>query len=518
MQRDTPPFEHAVQFLAGQIRAARRNHRERLPPLRELAAGARVSQTTMIKAVALYRAQRVLLVSRGRGIRVAPGNRGRYPLDPPSAEPCPRRKWRRIARTIQRDTIAGRYAPGAPLPPPKRLAATYHVCYRTVRKALQALVDDGVLVEDKRAFRVPAITRPDRRANTIVLVARGDSFGEPSLVTSRTQDHLRFLEDACSRAGVRLDVVACHYILRELQGIEILQAMLADQSRADTILGFMVWTAAITEEYLRLVLELLGTSGKPVAILDEDKGTALDGVCGRTLHYTMAIGEQPGRDMARYLLRLGHRDIAFVTSSFSSVHSRARLQGLRREYTAAGFPDAVRPITALRPEKQPWTESPADDQNALLEMLVPRYVERTQGRFSVRERMAVLMSQELSIARRMQRRRDALFPALEALMRDTKVTAWVGNSDTDALVALDFLRLSGIAVPGRISVAGFDDSYEAFAQKLTSYNFNGSAYVNAMLESVLRPGRWDSRKTTQPIAIDGRIVQRASVAEAAGAR
>jgi DNA-binding LacI/PurR family transcriptional regulator len=128
--------------------------------------------------------------------------------------------------------------------------------------------------------------------------------------------------------------------------------------------------------------------------------------------------------------------------------------------------------------------------------------------------MAVRMAHELSSARRLQRRRDALFPALETLATDTRVTAWVGNSDTDALVALDFLRLSDIPVPGRISVAGFDDSYEAFAQKLTSYNFNGSAYVNAMLEYVLRPRRWDSRNAVRPTTLDGRIVQRASVAGA----
>ena len=65
------------------------------------------------------------------------------------------------------------------------------------------------------------------------------------------------------------------------------------------------------------------------------------------------------------------------------------------------------------------------------------------------------------------------------------VTAWVVENDQLAFVVLEVLRSRGVRVPERISVVGFDDEPDAFGVGLTTYNYNVSAYVDAMVDYIL---------------------------------
>ena len=506
----------ALDHLASEVRAARSRNDLRVPPLPRLASGARVSQTTMVKALARFREQGVVTVSRGRGVRVAPV------ADIP-APPGPVRsvwvgpKWRRLAGVIRADIATGRYASEGSLPSAKELAVRHDVCGRTLRKALALLAAEGVIEERRRGHGVAAV-RHGGSGNTVVLVLRGDSFGEPSIMSPRSRDNLRELEGACSRSGARLEIVTCYYIMYDLQGIDHIRRILGDPSLRADILGFMVWTMGLEQGYLRRLLEVVEGARLPVAVLDETDAAGSMGFAPgeRTRMFVTAMSTTPGRVMARYLHRLGHRHVAFIADSPLASWARARWQGMVREYEAMQAPGGVRLLVPGHARAPTPVEALTTDRDKVLEMLVPRYIERTQGEFSVRERIAVRIAEEITEARSIQNARDQLFPALEGLVRDEAVTAWVGASDSEALACLDFLRLNGIAVPGRISVAGFDDGYPAFSQKLTSYNFNGRAYMHAMLDYVLRPAAPGDRRPAGPVEFEGYVSERATVGRVAG--
>jgi DNA-binding LacI/PurR family transcriptional regulator len=109
--------------------------------------------------------------------------------------------------------------------------------------------------------------------------------------------------------------------------------------------------------------------------------------------------------------------------------------------------------------------------------------------------------------------RPMLQPLFEQALQSPGITAWVGANDTVSSWALRFLHRARVPVPSRISIMGFDDSEEAFRQNLTSYNWNASGVMAAMVSHIVdwRPSRSRSAPK-QPVEIEGFVTDRGSVA------
>jgi DNA-binding LacI/PurR family transcriptional regulator len=94
---------------------------------------------------------------------------------------------------------------------------------------------------------------------------------------------------------------------------------------------------------------------------------------------------------------------------------------------------------------------------------------------------------------------------------DKKCSAWVCANDIVAVLALQFLERRKIRIPERISLLGFDDSDFASKLLITSYNFNMSGAMNAILNFILkRPG--GSYPERRIIPIEGFFIPRKSTA------
>jgi DNA-binding LacI/PurR family transcriptional regulator len=107
--------------------------------------------------------------------------------------------------------------------------------------------------------------------------------------------------------------------------------------------------------------------------------------------------------------------------------------------------------------------------------------------------------------------REHVEPLFARALRDRDITAWVISNDLTALSALGFLRSRRRRVPQEISVLGFDDIYEAFSAKMTSYSFNLPALMHAMLSYVLRPSSFRGKAThDSPFEVEGFVSQRGS--------
>jgi DNA-binding LacI/PurR family transcriptional regulator len=72
-------------------------------------------------------------------------------------------------------------------------------------------------------------------------------------------------------------------------------------------------------------------------------------------------------------------------------------------------------------------------------------------------------------------------------------------------MALDFLKRFS---QRKISIIGFDDTFEAFRCGLTSYNFNIQALVQLMLNHVVNPSNLIVSKRTRAVEIEGMLVER----------
>lgn len=504
MRFQTPAAHRARAYLQRVVEQARARGEERLPSTAALADAAGVSVVTMHRAVAALRRSGTIVTGPGRaGIRLRPAPEA-LPDDSPPVR-FPRGKAERVRRRLMADLSSGHLPPDTPLPPVKTLAPRYGLCRQTMGRVLRELATDGYIELDPAGYRPPS-PRRSRLGTTLVLVAPafGASLFEP---TVRTVDHLRQLDRACARHGLRLRIVSYVDIINRPPS-----AILAGARERTEVLGFAVWTVGMSSrERAHRTVRRLGRTGKPVAVLDENgamgEAPVRSGDTNR-LVLRMAMEPHAGREVGRYLLRLGHRRVAFFGPECP------RLRGLASEFDAAGYPDGVKRYTS----------------DELLDAVDDRLVNRAQRvvEQTLREYLpdgdadGPALEELRDLRRRLRmvldetRVRARYRAAFEEAYGAAGHTAWVGYNDTVALAALSFLRSKRCPVPARISVIGFDNSVGAVFRGLTSYDFGGMAAAQRMVAFVVGDGTTPAATRARCQAVSetcpGQVVERNSSA------
>jgi DNA-binding LacI/PurR family transcriptional regulator len=106
-----------------------------------------------------------------------------------------------------------------------------------------------------------------------------------------------------------------------------------------------------------------------------------------------------------------------------------------------------------------------------------------------------------------------LQPMFERALADTTITAWVCATDSIATQALAFLENRDIAVPGRISLVGFDNSPLSTMYGLTSYDFDQQNLFNhAISFAIGRRGSAESPGTA--VECPGTLIERQTTGKA----
>ncbi|MBD3240666.1 MAG: GntR family transcriptional regulator [Chitinivibrionales bacterium] len=480
MTGQSSQYRKALAHVESLLQALPSSPHARLPTITAMARSAGVAGATMAKAVASLRDEGRLIAKPGAGIY-------RAPLSPPApsrsvSSPPLRARWRSAAAQIETDLLYGRLSETGPFPSAKELQARCGVSYRTLRKALEYLQERGVLTREGGRFR-PAQSAATR-TGTIVLVLRGNRSGRLAVLTPYTQDMVRSLEHECGRRSVTLAVVTCYYEGQSFLGSARLRQAIMATHGSSSLLGFVFLTMGLESQagYIRDVLEMLAGFGAPVAVQADSANAVRIPRRGRRPLRSFALGDEAdaGAAVGRYLLRLGHRHIAFLSTVHRNAWSRARLTGLHRSVESE--PDASIFAATLD------TYGPAVHTNILprdmrdsLGSLLPAGIDPTgisEGEFDT----------VLAAARQVSRSyhmREALAPLAQSCLRRNEITAWVTANDEHALHCLDLLERRHVAVPQRISVVGFDDSLEALDRQLTSYSFDVRTLGRAMVDHVL---------------------------------
>lgn len=493
MRVNSPAVERAIEHLRPLLSDSAGTPARRLPPIRDLAALAGVSYVSMWRAVRHLRERGILSTNHRNGTRLAAGVEisalGTVvgPLVPTSAHT----QWQVIARRIERSLVNAVYPPGSSLPSPKELSRLMGAGATTVRRALQWLAEEGWLEVSRRSYHV-AVRPASRRGGTVVVVARGDSDGRPMFQTIRSQDQFRYLEQVCARSGVTPAVVTFGTEGRILQIPKEVEGVFAAQSgSAVSVLGIVLWTMGlhsgkavddITQQCLR--------SGHRVAILDEtgDYGIgALAGGRGRV--FRLACTQRSGQLMGHYLLENGHRVVAYISPVHAIGWSRQRLRGLE---DAFGLAQGGR-VLACTVDGTYSSLGTAVSIESRLNTLLDGCLQDRSEEGQLLSRALHSSRESINSAVRREAVHELLTPLVRAALDDHDVTAWVAASDGFALDCMGLLRARGMAVPGLVSLAGFDDTHEAFQHGLTSYNFNAPAVLHAMLQHLLGSTNWRDR-------------------------
>ncbi|MBD3241282.1 MAG: GntR family transcriptional regulator [Chitinivibrionales bacterium] len=504
------PAVHRAQAHLRQLLSSLQNG-EHLPPLRSLARDAGVSYATMQAAVKALHEQRALTVRHGSGI-VAGGCSNRQPPSAPREQLPPLPRWQSTARALREAILTGHYPQGSVLPSQKQLRLSLGVGQKTLARALRRLWHEGIVYPHGRTFGVTRLSAGPG-AGTVVLILRGGPDGEVVFPSARSRENLRSLEIACAQAAVRLALVTSRPGEPSLCYPAGHDGVL--EGRMGAVIGYLVWSTALSPRWLEGLAAMLRRSGKPIVLFDEGGPSGLAGMLGqRCRRYMAACGETAGRQMANYLLSIGHRRLLYLSYDPEVIWSTLRFAGMRDAV------QGVRDARLLRCSARGERTGPIDDSapRKLREFLRDLHDRRDRKRFALVLRTLDRHAEDLRVFHTRACRREQFTPLLQSaleLSRREQVTAWIAENDELALAALEHVRGAGLTVPRQLSIAGFDDSEEAHVTGLTSYNFNGSAYVHAMLSAVLG---YAPRATAagSPVTIEGIVIPRMSTAPHGG--
>ncbi|MBD3322228.1 MAG: GntR family transcriptional regulator [Chitinivibrionales bacterium] len=509
----SPPLQNAFNYLQNRIadRGARPGH-SKLPSIAAMAQECGVALTTMAKAVGVYRDRGVVSCVRGYGIFINP------PLNEESGLPGQREQpsepllspWRRIKKCIEMNVLNGVYPPGTALPTAKELRLKYRTSFQTLRKALGALVAEGILEPLRRGYAVPLLSSQNRNTK-IVLLEPVSLYGEMILRPGVDEEFVHRLENECARRNVGLEIIGVQMEKDKLRYINLADHSSMHLENCGNTMGFIYAAKMQPPRYqYDNVLSTLFLFKKPVAILDMLGGQNLPSFAlqsPRFRQFTVSVTAACARHVAKYLLELGHYNIAYISPFHKLDWSVKRYDGLVRIFRTAGHERGVSlyalsrfsrrlefGMVAREREGMPWFQPTREQLEKLPYPFRHQMLPRMQEEILYRYVDGEIYSQ--------------CVPLFEKALRNKAITAWVTANDPVAAMALDFLKKNNISVPGRISIISFDDSIDALRERISSYNFNISSAVQAMLDFVLSPTNEKRFHSRRPVDIKGNIIER----------
>lgn len=354
---------------------------------------------------------------------------------------------RQLAARLRQEILSGARGVGQALPSEAEFCRTYGISRSTVRQALAALAAEGLVRTEagRGSYVQQASARPGGRTGP------GVGLVVPQLGGMLLAHLLDGLEEGLAEAGHAL-TIACSGFQpggeeRAVQGL-----------RRRGVVGLLILPAAASAPppafYTGLVVE-----GFPVVCVDRR-------CAGARVPWVTAANAEGGAALARHLLHLGHRRLAYLLPrDFPSSSVEDRLEGARRALGEAGVdPGALR---LLRPGGR------------MGDPMEP----------AVREAVAGLAGEPARL----------------------RPTALLCANDDLAMLALAAWRELGLTVPGDLALAGFDDlPYARFLDPpLTTVRQDaremGRCAVRLLLDLLGRaaPGRgdWAERGEALPVAL-----------------
>ena len=424
----------------------------RLPTVRSLAQQHEASTRTVQEALELLRS-RGLVESRPRS--------GLWRLgELPQASNAPVHSSADVLLTRLRNEIQNGIHPwDHPLPLIKELATQWNCHTQTVSKALCKAIQAGLL-ERRGRFHFPVNPKVLRKLSspTILCIGAAAADGHFRMDSDRESDFWRELGAQAAQAGLTL-VRSVWQGGRIRPEASVVGVVASTWHYADPM--------AVCRELSRLKI--------PVCVWVEEhilEGLSLD---SPIRFHDQGYSSEIGSIVARHLLELGHKHLAFISPWQASQWSRNRLRGIEKEVKKQGGQVSA---FCLEGESEWDRLIPAMTDPVLLKKFPTKTLAKIVEDSS--ERVHDFVVAELG----WNRIRQDMIPLLEQALA-SGATAWIGANDLCALNAIHWLDEKNIPVPKRISVAGFDDIVEALRADLTSFRFSSASMARSMITQIL---------------------------------
>jgi DNA-binding GntR family transcriptional regulator len=454
MHQSRPAVDAAVRFLRAGVRRGVFRAGERLPTILELARQAGVGKISMARGVHVLVKEGLLDARRKRGIVLA---RGRREPAPVARAPS---KAEGMTQDIAKKLLAGAYGPSHVLPSLKELSAFYGAGFRGVKRAIESLKREGIVVPHGRGYRLhgPA---PGPRPKTLVLIVGKDMQENLGFSYARSFFYplLYALERDCGQRNVRLEVERFPWRMHKLV------------RKSGTLAHFVLLDAEPDAPTIQLIAHLV-TLGAPALVFRDGAHEAFEALpASKNLVFFECNHPAAGLHVGRYLLALGHRRVAYLRRAPPERWSVGRLAGLTRAFEGPGVRSGVRVI----------------DVGTLGDAPPGRKGQRTVAEW------------------------DRTIASLVAM---PAITAWVASDDhlvIDRIVPA--LQRRGMALAEAASIVSFNDQEEAFGMGLTSFNFNSPGVAAAVLSHAAVPAalRRTQRGKHPVVEIEGYLADRGSV-------
>lgn len=451
----------------------------RLPTLRSLAARYEASTRTVHSALERLRAMgRIESRPRSGHWRVGdlPG-----PLRKERRETC-----QDLGERLCREIREGVHPFDSPLPSLKELSQRWNCHAQTAAKAMEIPVRAGLVVRRGR-LHFPAQPKARRqRASrpTILCIGSAGDDGGFEIEFERESDFWRELGAAAAFSGIALQRMSWKHCDAEGTQIPV----------GPSVLGVVASTWHLCDPVA--LYQALARVRVPVCIWVESPSVRLrEGLCSRFHFHDQGYGPAIGAQVARHLLELGHRHIAYVSPWHGGDWSRNRLAGIQKEVASR---DALLDVFANDEAEEVAYFGRARVDPVFTGNFPERALEKIlpEGVGALRE----FAARELGWSRI---RRDAGMLLEKALA--SRASAWICANDATALIARTWLRKRGLGVPEDVSIAGFDDTTEALRADLTTLRFGSSPMARSMVLQILSGSRKGSLTRHE-----GAVIARAS--------
>lgn len=513
MARDIQParaHQRAEIALERAIAQARNLGGSLLPTIGELSRRADVSYKTMWKAVCRAREAGVLDARAGTRLRLP------QTQTPSGSLSVHQGAMQRIVLALKDRIARGIYPPGMPLPSLKELSHDPGGNYRTVRKALDRLCEEGLCAHHGSRFLV-AEDRSSQASMQVMLIRSVRYPHHSPETTPRRAYMLHMLQDEAHRRRLVLHETHFSPLYGRMFGSGADMRHASGKLDRERLLGVIVWTSGMTDQAFERLLPMLRSWGRPVMLIDETgKFASLlstrnppVGVIrlGDTLH--------EGRIVAQYLLGKGHRHIACIYPEHHVPLANLRIEGLRSTIDESGpqtsftflsgfqavkvgdnpFREAVRGFSAKNGTAFQRALQGMDDALELAE----------QEAMDEAARNMKLVSADIV-------RRQVMRNLCARVLERGDVSAIVAFNDDCALDALRFMHERGVKVPEDMAIVGFDDSEPSYVGSITSYHHNLSEAAHDIYHFLLTAGttRFDRARYAAPVEVLGHVVERAT--------
>lgn len=497
MSRVSPAINQAEQFLKYQIEANVWSPGDLLPSISSLSKSANVSPVSMWKAIHRLSEAGLLDVLHGQGTRISGGQQINVVID------NTQKGWQGLRDRIHKDILCGNYASGMVLPSLKELQNQYGVSYQTIKKALDCLTAEGILELRYRRYYIVHFIRRQSQLS-IVLIGWSHPRLQMQARTPWGEEFLRSCEHQCSRMGFELKVIRYSDETGELIFTDQSGCVSSSISTDSSVVGYLLWGESPGELY-REVLRRLERSKKPIAVLQEGSALKISEFTKKNNEiqlFSIATSSTAAKHVASFLLQSGHTCISYFSPFHKAEWSRARLSGLNEIFSRYG--------TSI----ESYTLNKYADQFAYSKFTKPsdKYFNQMMALLSS-EDVPLLVRKALETSRNILVKkvehdviRKNMIPLFAKALNRTDCTAWVCANDFTALSAIEFLKEH----PRKMSVIGFDDTFEAFHRGLTSYNFDIQATVQVMISYIVNPSSLPVTKRSLAFEIEGMIVERKS--------